>query len=88
LSFFRQPALHFLRAWSHTRMYAPGARKNCALSGEKNPALKNTLAGSLIALRLSPRQIAISRQRSCRRKLQFFRRPDEGDPEAYTSMRG
>jgi len=39
LSFFHRPALHFLRAWSHTRMYAPGARKNCALSGEKNPAL-------------------------------------------------
>ena len=40
LSFFRQPALHILRTWSHTHMYAPGARKICALSGEKNPALK------------------------------------------------
>ena len=40
LSFFRQPALHLPRAWSHTRVYAPGARVKCALSGEKNPALK------------------------------------------------
>ncbi len=37
----------FLRAWLHTRVYAPGTRKNCALSGEKNPALKNSVAGYL-----------------------------------------
>jgi len=27
-----------MRAWSHTNMYAPGARITPALSGEKNPA--------------------------------------------------
>ncbi len=36
LIFFSVAALHFLRAWSHTRVYAPGARKNCALLQKKS----------------------------------------------------
>ena len=50
LSFFQQPALHLPRAWSHTHLYAPGARVKCALSAGKNPALKNSVAGYLSLL--------------------------------------
>ena len=50
LSFFRQPALHLPRAWSHTHMYAPGARVKCALPGGKNPALKTSLQDDLASL--------------------------------------
>jgi len=66
LSFFHRPALQFLRAWSHTRMYAPGARKNCALSGEKNPALTHQAGYS--RFNIPPHLILISRQRRCRMK--------------------
>jgi len=38
LSFSRHTELVAMRAWSHTNMYAPGARITAALSGEKNPA--------------------------------------------------
>ncbi len=54
LSFSRQPALDLSRAWSHTHMYAPGARAKSALPGGKNPALKNTLAGYLSSLCFFP----------------------------------
>jgi len=42
LSFFRHAALVTPLAWSHTSLYA---RVVTALPGEKNPALKNALAG-------------------------------------------
>ena len=38
LSFLRQAALDLARAWSHTRLYAPGALAKSALPGTKNPA--------------------------------------------------
>jgi len=42
LIFFSVAALQFLRAWSHTRVYAPGARKNCALLQKKISAHYST----------------------------------------------
>ena len=84
LSFFRHAALHLPRAWSHRQPYAPGARVKCALPGEKNPALKNTFAGSLKFLSRH-QSISFSRQRSCRTKTKFR---DLGQPFSARRVQG
>ena len=66
-------------------MYAPGARVKCALPGEKNPAL--TLHAGYLGFNSEPQYFNFQAAQLPHENEILFRL-DEGDPEAYTSMRG